>query len=67
MNRHALEHAQWKLLEPFLPGKSMGLVSNLGIKKFIDAAIWKLKTGVSWRDQHEQFGPWKTIYNRFRN
>jgi transposase len=24
------------------------------------------KKGVSWRDMHEQFGLWKTVYNAFK-
>ena len=25
------------------------------------------RTGVPWRDLPERFGPWKSVYNRFRN
>ncbi|KOV85428.1 transposase [Nocardia sp. NRRL S-836] len=27
--------------------------------------LFKAKTGVSWRDLPERYGPWKTVYNRF--
>ena len=67
MNRHALKDAQWARLKPFMPDETRGRPSKLGVRNFMDAIVWKLKTGVSWRDLHDQFGPWKTIYNRFRN
>lgn len=28
--------------------------------------LWKVKTGVPWRDLPTRFGCWKTIYSRFR-
>jgi transposase len=33
----------------------------------VDAVVWVARTGVPWRDLGEQFGVWKSIYNRFRN
>jgi transposase len=32
---------------------------------FVNAVMWRLKTGAPWRDIPERYGPWKTIYNRF--
>ena len=34
---------------------------------FIDAVLYRAKTGIPWRDLPERFGPWKSIYNRFNN
>jgi transposase len=34
---------------------------------FIDAVLYRAKTGVPWRDLPEHFGPWKSVYNRFNN
>jgi transposase len=36
-------------------------------RNFVDAVVWIARTGTPWRDLDSQFGPWKTIYNRFRN
>ena len=33
----------------------------------MNAVVWIAKTGAPWRDLPERFGPWKTVYNRFRN
>jgi transposase len=34
-------------------------------RKFIEAVLWWRRTGVPWRDLPEEFGPWKTVFNRF--
>ena len=67
MHRHALSDEQWSRIEPFLPGKRTGPESTLGDRSFIDAVIYRAKTGISWRDLPERFGPWKSVYNRFSN
>jgi transposase len=28
--------------------------------------LWRLATGAPWRDLPDRFGPWKTVYSRFR-
>ncbi len=39
---------------------------TLDDRTFIDAVLYRARTGVPWRDLPERFGSWKTIYNRFR-
>ena len=38
-----------------------------GDRLFIDAVIFRARTGIQWRDLPERFGNWKSVYNRFRN
>ncbi|CAM5612293.1 transposase [Streptomyces griseorubiginosus] len=28
--------------------------------------VYKIRTGISWRDLPERYGPWQTLYTRFR-
>ena len=63
-HRHALTDAQWKLLSGVLP-RRRGPAPTLGDRLFIDAVLYRLKTGSPWRDLPPRFGPWKTVYNRF--
>ena len=28
--------------------------------------VYKIRTGITWRDLPERYGPWKTVYIRFR-
>lgn len=67
MQRHALTDAQWARLRPLLPIRSEGRKATRGDRLFVDAVIYRAKTGVPWRDLPERFGNWKSVYNRFRN
>ncbi|MCC6810928.1 MAG: transposase [Deltaproteobacteria bacterium] len=33
--------------------------------RFIEAVLWWRRTGVSWRDLPDAFGPWQTVFSRF--
>jgi|SRR5579859_4566443 len=65
MHRHALTDEQWARLQPVLPLRRTGPKSE--DRLFIDAVLYRAKTGVAWRDLPERFGNWKSIYNRFSN
>jgi len=67
MQRHALADTQWKRIEPLLPRRPQGRKSTLGDRLFIDAVLFRARTGMPWRDLPERFGPWKSVYNRFAN
>ena len=67
MHRHALTDEQWARLEPLLPKRAEGRQATRGDRLFVDAVIYRAKTGIPWRDLPERFGPWKSVYNRFRN
>ena len=32
----------------------------------VNGILWALATGAPWRDLPERFGPWQTVYDRFR-
>jgi transposase len=67
MHRHALSDAQWRRLQRVLPKQRTGPTSTLGDRVFIEAVLFRAKTGMPWRDLPERFGPWKSVYNRFAN
>lgn len=67
MRRHALTEEQWLRLQKVLPEQKTGPASTLGDRQFIEAVLFRAKTGVPWRDLPERFGPWKSVYNRFNN
>jgi transposase len=67
MQRHALTDEQWARLQPLLPARVQGRQSVRGDRLFVDAVIFRSKTGIQWRDLPERFGNWKSVYNRFRN
>jgi transposase len=67
MQRHALTDAQWARLQPLLPRRAQGRQAARGDRLFVDAVIFRARTGIQWRDLPERFGKWKSVYNRFRN
>jgi transposase len=67
VRRHALTDKQWERLQDLLPERRPGPTSKLGDRLFIDAVLYRARTGCPWRDLPEHFGPWKTVYNRFYN
>jgi transposase len=67
VHRHALTDEQWALLRLVLPNHRPGPRSRLGDRLFIDAVLYRARTGIPWRDLPERFGPWKSVYNRFAN
>jgi len=64
VRRHELSDAEWKRIEGILPVRT-GPRSKRGDRDFVNAVIWRVRTGVPWRDLPERFGSWKTVYNRF--
>jgi transposase len=32
----------------------------------LNGILWVLRTGAPWRDLPERYGPWQTVYSRFR-
>jgi len=32
----------------------------------LNGIFWVLRSGAPWRDLPERYGPWKTVYDRFR-
>ena len=43
----------------------VGRNSELGNRLFVEAVIWKFRSGAPWRDLPERFGNWKNIHTRF--
>ena len=50
-----------RLLVPSRPGPN----PKLDDRTFIDAVLYRAKTGIPWRDLPERYGPYTTAYNRF--
>lgn len=66
MNRHDIGDEVWLRLKPHLPG-SKGNPGRRGKdnRLFLNAVLWKLRTGCPWRDLPPQYGHWKSVSNRF--
>ncbi len=58
---------QWAALAPHLPPQrpATGRPAK-DHRTVVDAILWRLKTGAPWRDLPARYGPWQTVYSRFR-
>ena len=34
-------------------------------RRFVEAVLWLVRTGVPWRDLPEEFGSWNSVFRRF--
>ena len=67
MARFLLSDGQWSRLEPLLPpARPRTGRPNKAHRLVVEAILWRLRTGAPWRDLPARFGPWKTVYSRFR-
>jgi transposase len=65
MVRRQLDERPWSKVEAILISqRGVGRRAN-DDRNFIEAVLWWRRTGVPWRDLPEEFGPWKTVFNRF--
>ncbi|CAM5478417.1 hypothetical protein SHIRM173S_04065 [Streptomyces hirsutus] len=65
MTRRQLTDEQWKLIEPFLPIGEYGPYPER-LREQFEGMIWRFRTGAQWRETPGEFGPWPTVYGRFR-
>ena len=68
MERHELSEAQWERLAPLLPpqhrsGRGRPAKNH---RIIVNAILWRLTTGVPWRDLPDRYGSWRTVDSRFR-
>jgi transposase len=67
MRRHALTDRHWERLRPLLPPPPQGRGRpRRDDRTVVEGIVWRLATGVPWRDLPERFGSWRTVYSRFR-
>lgn len=64
---YRLTDDQWLAIEPLLPSsKNRKGGQYKGHRPVIDGILWALSDGGRWRNMPERFGPWSSVYDRFR-
>lgn len=67
MARGDLTDEEWGVIEALLPSergrKSRPAHDN---RRFLNGMLHVLRVGCPWRDMHERYGKWNSVYVRFR-
>lgn len=66
VRRHELTDAQWRKIEPLLPGNGKPGGQWADHRRVINGVLFRARTGVPWPDLPERYGPWQTVYERHR-
>ncbi|WP_211184429.1 IS5 family transposase [Paenibacillus lemnae] len=66
--RYELGDDQWDKMKDLLPAerKAQGGRPAKDNRTMINAMLWIARSGAPWRDLPEYYGPWKSVYTRFR-
>ena len=65
MTRRQLSDDQWELIKPYLPVGEYGPYP-VKLRDRFEGVIWRFRSGAQWREMPGEFGPWPTVYGRFR-
>lgn len=67
MSRYELTNEEWKRIENLLPephtGKGRPAKDN---RLMMNGMMWIARSGAEWRELPEKYGPWQTVYAKFR-
>ncbi|WP_412759503.1 IS5 family transposase, partial [Nocardiopsis rhodophaea] len=65
--RFELTDAEWEQIKPFLPATEPRRGGRWrDHRQVLNGILFGTRTGVPWRDLPERYGPWRTVYKRFR-
>lgn len=63
--RYELNDQMWEFVAPLLAPCHLGRPVR-DRRQVLNGILWKLGTRSAWRDMPSCYGPWKTVYERFR-
>jgi transposase len=62
-----LTDAQWAILEPLVPAvQPGGRPAKHARREIVNALLYVLRGGISWRSLPHEYPPWQTVYDYFR-
>lgn len=65
MTRRQLTDEQWEFIEPYLPIGEYGPYPER-LREQFEGVILRFRSSAQWREMPAGFGPWPTVYGRFR-
>ena len=66
--RYELTDTEWEQIKDLLPPERTGQKGRprKDNRQMLNAMVWIARSGAPWRDLPERYGPWGTVYDRFR-
>lgn len=65
--RGDLTDAEWAVIEPLLPSeRGRWARPSQDNRRYLNGMLHVLRVGCPWRDMHERYGKWNSVYVRFR-
>ena len=66
MGRFGLRNDQWERIKHLLPGREDTVgVTAADNRLFVEAVLYRYRTGMPWRDLPERYGDWNNVHRRF--
>lgn len=64
--RYALKDEQWEQIKDLLPGRTgtVGITAKDN-RLFVEAVLYRYRSGIPWRDLPERFGDFRVVHTRF--
>ena len=64
--RYEISDNGWALIEDIVSPPQRTGRPRRDDRQVLNGIFWILCSGAKWRDLPERYGPWKTVYDRFR-
>ena len=64
-DRTVLTDDMWERIELLLSGKATDSGRTADNRLFLEAVLWRFRTGSPWRDLPARFGNWNSVFQRF--
>jgi transposase len=67
LGRGDLTNEEWSIIGRLLPSeRGRKARPSHDNRRFLDGMLYVLRVGCPWRDMHERYGKWNSVYVRFR-
>ena len=67
--RRIITNPMWETLEPLVQAAKkspVGPKPDTTDREFLEAVLYRARTGLPWRDLPEEFGGWNAVYQRWK-
>jgi transposase len=66
--RYELSDEEWERIKDLLPSDKLEKQGRppKPNRDMLNAILWIARSGAAWRDMPERYGPWETVYTRFK-